>query len=124
EEASLERAVREAWQAGREVVGDAEGVVVDDGSSDGTAAFLSRLASEMCRALVVVRHPTNRGYGAALRSGVQAASGRLVFYTDADNQFDLRELRDFLPLMADCDAALGYRLHRQDPWLRRRISGV
>ena len=41
-----------------------------------------------------------------------------------DNQFDLTELAGFLPLVAENDAVLGYRLDRQDPWLRRFVSGV
>ena len=122
EEANLERAVRDALRAADEVVGGAEVVVVDDGSRDGTRAVLQRLQRELGETLVVVDHRTNRGYGAALRSGFEAASGRLVFYTDADNQFDLTELRDFLPLLAEYDAALGYRIDRQDAWLRLWVS--
>jgi glycosyltransferase involved in cell wall biosynthesis len=76
----------------------------------------------MGRRLVVVAHETNLGYGRALRSGFEAARGRLVFYTDSDNQFDLRELADFLPLMKDHDAALGYRVGRQDGAFRLLVS--
>src|SRR5207244_11161596 len=102
--------------------GDYEVVVVDDGSRDRTVAVLEDLAPELGPRLVVVRHPRNRGYGAALRSGFAATRGDLVFYTDSDNQFDLAELRDFLPLMSEYDAVLGYRIDRQDPWTRRTAS--
>jgi glycosyltransferase involved in cell wall biosynthesis len=122
EEANVERAVRDALRAADEVVGGAEVVVVNDGSRDGTRAILQRLQRELGETLVVVDYQRNRGYGAALRSGFEAASGNLVFYTDADNQFDLTELRDFLPLLGECDAALGYRIDRQDPWLRLWVS--
>jgi hypothetical protein len=47
-----------------------------------------------------------------------------VFYTDSDNQFDIMELRDFLPLMGEWDALLGYRRDRQDPPLRLFTSRV
>src|SRR6185503_900603 len=85
---------------------------------------LEALAHEMGPCLQVVRHENNRGYGAALRSGFRAAQGELIFYTDADNQFDLAELDQFLPLMGECDAVFGYRLRRQDPPLRLFTSRV
>jgi glycosyltransferase involved in cell wall biosynthesis len=97
---------------------------VDDGSRDLTLVRLKALSSELGPRLRIVHHPVNRGYGAALRSGFEAARGDLVFYTDSDNQFDLQELGDFLPLMAEWDAALGYRLDRKDPLLRRFSSTV
>jgi glycosyltransferase involved in cell wall biosynthesis len=122
EDANIARAVRNAAAAAGTLVADYEIVVVDDGSRDRTAAVLDGMAGELGPRLVVVRHPRNRGYGAALRSGFAATKGELVFYTDSDNQFDLTELRDFLPLMADHDAVLGYRIGRQDPWTRRAAS--
>jgi dolichol-phosphate mannosyltransferase len=122
EDGNIARAVADAAAAARTLVADYEIVVVDDGSRDRTAAVLDGMARELGSRLVVVRHPRNRGYGAALRSGFAATKGELVFYTDSDNQFDLTELRDFLPLMADHDAVLGYRIGRQDPWPRRAAS--
>lgn len=122
EDANIARAVRDAAAAAGNLVAEYEVVVVDDGSRDRTAAVLDGMAGELGPRLVVVRHPRNRGYGAALRSGFAATKGDLVFYTDSDNQFDLTELRDFLPLMADHDAVLGYRIGRQDPWTRRTAS--
>lgn len=124
EEGNIERAVREAAQAVAPLVDGFEVVAVDDGSRDGTAAALQRLQGELGERLRVVTHPVNQGYGVALRDGFQAARGALVFYTDSDNQFDLRELKDFLPLMAEHDAVLGYRVDRQDPAFRKFTSGV
>jgi len=124
EEGNIERAVRGALASVEPLVKDLEIVAVDDGSRDRTAALLAALAAELGPKLRVVSHGVNRGYGAALRSGFQATRGTLVFYTDSDNQFDLGELKDALPLMADHDAVLGYRIDRQDPWLRRFVSGV
>jgi glycosyltransferase involved in cell wall biosynthesis len=124
EEGNIERAVREADRAGAALAAAHEVVVVDDGSRDGTGARLAALHAELGDRLQVVRHPINQGYGTALRNGFAAARGRLVFYTDSDNQFDLMELRDFLPLMGEWDALLGYRRDRQDPPLRLFTSRV
>jgi dolichol-phosphate mannosyltransferase len=124
EQGNIERAVRDAASAASTLAEDYELVVVDDGSRDDTAGRLATLKAELGQRLQVVRHPANRGYGAALRSGFQAARGELVFYTDSDNQFDLAELRTFLPLMGECDAVVGYRAKRQDPALRLVTSRV
>ena len=118
EEGNIERAVRTAAAAGA-LAGSYEVVVVDDGSRDATRERLAALEAEMGPRLRVVRHETNRGYGAALRNGFAAAEGDLVFYTDSDNQFDLSELAGILPLMSEWDAVLGYRIARQDA--RRRL---
>jgi glycosyltransferase involved in cell wall biosynthesis len=124
EEGNIERAVREADRAGASLVASHEVVVVDDGSRDATAERLAALQAELGDRLRVVRHPVNLGYGTALRDGFAAACGRLVFYTDSDNQFDLMELREFLPLMGEWEALLGYRRDRQDPPLRLLTSRV
>ena len=70
----------------RALTTDYELVVVNDGSSDATAEVLAELAAVYPR-LRVVTHEKNGGYGAALRSGFQAATKPLVFYTDGDAQY-------------------------------------
>jgi glycosyltransferase involved in cell wall biosynthesis len=122
EEGNIERAVRSSAEAVGPLVENYEIVAVDDGSRDRTPSILARLKEEMGDRLAIVTHPTNLGYGTALRAGFDAARGRLVFYTDADNQFDLRELVDFLPMMEEYDAVLGYRVGRQDGSFRLLVS--
>ena len=100
---------------------EVEVVVVDDGSSDGTAAFLKE-SSLNTPWLRVIRHPVNIGYGAALKTGFAAANGRFVFYTDSDNQFDILELREILPLIDDADLVAGFRVYRFDPLTRLVVS--
>jgi glycosyltransferase involved in cell wall biosynthesis len=123
EEGNIERAVRESFAGAANAGLSCEVVVVNDGSRDGTASILKRLQEERGPGLRVLEHPTNLGYGVALRDGFRATRGDLVFYTDSDNQFDLGELKDFIPLMADHDVILGHRIDRQDPWLRKFVSG-
>jgi glycosyltransferase involved in cell wall biosynthesis len=122
EEGNIERALRSSAEAVGPLVEDFEIVAVDDGSRDDTPRILGRMKEEMGHRLALVTHETNLGYGTALRAGFDAARSRLVFYTDADNQFDLKELADFLPLMEEYDAVFGYRVGRQDGWFRLLIS--
>jgi len=110
--------VREALAVGSSL-GPFELVLVDDGSRDGTPAILDSFASGTVR---VVRHETNRGYGAALRSGLRAARMPWVFYTDGDGQFDLRELPSFLRSLDRADVVIGYRERRADPFVRRALG--
>jgi glycosyltransferase involved in cell wall biosynthesis len=66
----------------------------------------------------LLRHRANRGYGAALRAGLREARGELVFFSDADLQFDLAELEKLLEHTGNYDIVAGYRSPRRDPWPR------
>lgn len=118
EEGNVESLSRRALAVARELTGDYEVIVVDDGSRDRTAAIAGALASEDSH-LRLIRHETNQGYGAALTTGFRSATKDLVFYTDGDGQFDLGELPGLLPLIENVDMVCGYRLHRRDSLLRK-----
>ena len=115
--------------AGAHVVGTESGrefeiLVVDDGSTDNSLAILEALKEKYLELRVVV-HGTNKGYGAALRSGFANARKDLVFYTDGDGQYDVLELRKFLPVLQDgVDVVNGYKIARSDPFHRIVIGRV
>jgi glycosyltransferase involved in cell wall biosynthesis len=93
----------------RQVTGDYEIVVVNDGSADYTAEVLDELASRYPE-LRVIHHPKNRGYGGALRSGFGA-------------QYDPRELKALVDALEEgVDVVNGYKITRSDP-ISRRIIG-
>lgn len=116
EEENIPGAVAEVGAACERLVEAYEIIVVDDGSSDRTAAVAGGLGDERVR---VVRHGRNRGYGEALRTGFLSARMDFVFFTDADLQFDMAELERFLPFAGTVDVVAGYRLNRQDNFVRR-----
>jgi glycosyltransferase involved in cell wall biosynthesis len=118
EEANLEQSVGRMAATLQAHARTFEVIVVDDGSQDGTPAVLDRLKATHAT-LRIVRHPVNRGYGAAVRSGFAAARFPWVFMMDADNQFDPAEVEALLARAADADVVAGYRKHRRDPLLRR-----
>jgi glycosyltransferase involved in cell wall biosynthesis len=118
EEANLERAVRGLAKVLQDLTRESEIIVVDDGSRDGSAALLSELG-QFVPSLRVVTHPLNRGYGAAVRSGFQAARMEWVFLMDADNQFDPSQIQLLINKSESADIVAGYRRRRQDPLPRR-----
>jgi glycosyltransferase involved in cell wall biosynthesis len=97
---------------------DFEVILVNDGSADGTGRAADEIAASDKR-VRVVHHPQNRGYGAALQSGIRAAKKEYIFFTDGDGQFDIGELNLLLPLIEQYDIVCGYRLNRQDPFMRK-----
>lgn len=117
EEANLPRVVPDAVRAASAIADTVEIVIVDDGSRDRTHAVALDLARADER-VRVLRHETGRGYGAALRTGFAAATHEWVFYTDSDGQFDLDDLVALPGLLHACDVVVGYRVRRQDRWLR------
>ncbi|HJZ56000.1 MAG TPA: glycosyltransferase family 2 protein [Gemmataceae bacterium] len=98
-----------------------EVLVIDDGSTDNTAAEVERLLPDAPHTHLL-RHPVNRGYGAALRTGFEAARHELVAFTDADCQFDLTDLGDMVRLTGHFPIVAGCRADRKDPWRRRFLS--
>jgi glycosyltransferase involved in cell wall biosynthesis len=87
---------------------DAEVVVVDDGSGDGTAEAVLRAAGDR---VVLLRHEENRGKGAALRTGFAAARGEIVVVQDADLEYDPAEIGALVAPIVEgrADAVFGSR---------------
>jgi glycosyltransferase involved in cell wall biosynthesis len=123
DESTIALLVERALAVLPELTDDYEVVVVNDGSTDSTGAVLDELA-HACPRLRVVHHAQNRGYGGALRTGFESASKELVFYTDGDGQYDVREMRSLMPLMREgVDVVNGYKKGRADR-LRRKVLGA
>jgi len=118
EEEYIERAVdaaREACDAlvAMGEVGEYEVIVVDDASTDTTAAKADAMAAADPR-VKVVRHPANRKLGGSMKSGFAASTGDLVLYSDADLPFDMDELEKACRVMRhyEADVVSAYRLDR------------
>jgi glycosyltransferase involved in cell wall biosynthesis len=111
-----------AHMTARQITDDYEVIVVNDGSPDHTGELLDEMAGSFPW-LRVVHHAKNRGYGGALRTGFEAATKELIFYTDGDAQYDPRELLAlFGALRDDVDFVNGTKIGRSDP-LHRIVIG-
>lgn len=88
---NIEAMVENVIQVMNDLTKDYEVIIVDDGSRDRTAEVVTMLERRHPQ-VSLVRHDANQGYGAAVFSGLTRASKELVFLTDSDRQFDLREI--------------------------------
>jgi glycosyltransferase involved in cell wall biosynthesis len=87
-----------------------EVTVVDDGSTDHTGELADALARTDPR-IAVIHHQPGRGYGGAVRAGLESATQPFIFFTDGDQQFDVADFGTLLAaLEPGVDAVLGYRL--------------
>lgn len=125
EEESIEPLLREIGEALPGLPGPAEVILVDDGSRDGSWARIQegRRGSPWLKAL---RFLGNQGQTAAISAGIDAASGELIAFMDADLQNDPRDLPALIQPILDgkADVVCGWRARRQDHALSRVVPSV
>lgn len=101
-------------------------IVIDDGSTDGTGRIASDLGAR------VITHPWNRGYGAALKTGVGATSARAILIMDADRSYQPEAIPRLLSRLDGADMVVGERslssagvsvARRPGKWMLNRLAG-
>jgi glycosyltransferase involved in cell wall biosynthesis len=124
DEHTIENIVRSAAQEIGRITDDFEIFIINDGSADRTGSIADRLAAEM-PFVRAIHHPRNLGYGAALISGFKNARKELIFYTDGDGQYDVREIHNlFAQLGPNIDLVNGYKVKRSDAWYRIWLGNI
>ena len=121
---TIDKLVKDVADVLKTLTNDFEVIVIDDGSTDGARDLLRGLEKELSY-LKVVFHEKNQGYGGALQSGFKTASKDLIFYTDGDAQYDVKELPLLYEKMTDeIDFVNGFKIKRHDPWYRIVIGKI
>lgn len=115
---SIGELIENAFSVLQKLTSDYEVIVIDDASTDKSREVLEEL-SKRYKKLKLVFHDKNKGYGGALKTGFKEASKELVFYTDGDGQYDVKELPLLLNLMTDdVNFINGIKMTRRDPTYR------
>jgi len=94
-----------------------EVIVVNDGSGDSTPEIVTEMSSANPN-IVLVNHAVNQGYGAALKSGFNAATRDYIFFMDSDGQFNINDLDNMVPKIREKIVVIGYREDRADSFIR------
>ena len=121
EEENVEQLVEEALTTLPALADRFEIIIVNDGSRDSTGRIADRLAAASPDVVRAVHHPTNLGYGAALRSGFGASRFGAISFTDGDRQFRVADLGRLIDRLAEADGpdvVAGFRIRRADPPIR------
>lgn len=109
EEERLKTTLPHLWRSLRRRFANFEILVVDDGSTDGTVAVASGFTAAYPE-IRIIRYETNRGKGHAVRTGVLAAAGKVVLFSDADLSTPVREVAKLLRAIEEGnDVAIGSR---------------
>lgn len=96
-------------------------ILVNDGSQDRTYELAHEFALQEPR-IRVLTHPVNRGLGGAIRTGLSAAQGDFVLYTDADLPFDFTLIPELMKLADTENVIIGYRKNRGEGGRRWLLS--
>lgn len=92
-------------------------LIIDDGSKDRTGEIADDLAKQNKR-IRVIHHKVNGGYGEALKTGFYNSKNEVIVYTDGDGQFDFSEVTRLIDKLDSGDLIIGYRIKRQDAFVR------
>jgi glycosyltransferase involved in cell wall biosynthesis len=118
EEANIEALTRKTAKVLSEICDDYEVIIVNDGSKDRTKEIGEALAKENPK-IRLINHEINKGYGAAVKSGLYGARLTWVFFTDGDGQFDVNEIKELAKYTNEADFITGYRIKRADSFMRK-----
>ena len=123
ERPNLPRTLAELLGVLADLAPNAEIIVVDDGSTDGTLDVIPPDPAILVR---TARHPRRLGYGRAVRTGLEEARGRWVAYLDGDGQYRADELAGLLARLETdgADVVAGVRADRSDPAHRRLLARI
>jgi glycosyltransferase involved in cell wall biosynthesis len=123
EEGNIATTIIDARNEASKVASDYEIIVINDGSTDRTIEVIKELQRLDSR-IRLISHKKNRGYGAAVKTGLAACKKEWIFFTDSDGQFHYDELSKFVEAASAADMVIGYRRKRMDPFHRVFVAQV
>lgn len=123
EENNIEDVICRITSFARQKIQDFEIIAVDDGSTDSTLNILNDLR-QANPGLKIITHNRNKGYGCAVRAGIEAAQKDWLFFMDSDGQFRIDDFESFWKMKDNYDFIIGYRSVRRDVFYRKCLGGA
>lgn len=123
DEATVRTVASKALALLADIADQYEVIIVDDGSPDRAGEIADQLAREDCH-VVVVHHPRNLGYGAAVRSGFAKARYEWICLTDGDDEYDVEDFRRLMELRNFYDLIITFRYVKVYSSTRQFISWI
>ena len=125
EEENIEKACFSAVSVAKKIAKKYEVIVIlYEGSKDNTRNIVKELMKKYKNLKLIIQPMNKKGYVSALKIGVQSCKYDYIFYSDSDNQFDFKEIHNFLPYVEKYDIISGIRGERKDPFMRILAAGV
>lgn len=120
EEKNIENTIEKAVPVLNETAKKWEIIIVNDGSKDNTDKVALKIQKKYPKNISIITHNPNRGYGAALKSGLYNSKYEWITFTDADGQFDFSDLTKLIEKQkkTNADMVIGFYLGRKVPFYR------
>lgn len=123
DERTVRRLTEKALTVLSEIADQYEIVIVNDGSPDRSGEIADELANEY-EFVKVVHHSTNKGYGAAVKTGFRNCRYEWICFTDGDDEYDIRDLKKMVKLKDFYDLIITFRYVKLYSNFRIFVSGV
>jgi len=126
EENNIVKTVDKALPIIKKITPNWEIILINDGSKDNTLRAIQSIKVKLGNNIKIINHPQNRGYGAALKSGLYKAKYKWITFTDSDGQFDFKDIYQLIKKQKQtkADLSIGYYLGRKVPFYRKLGSWV
>lgn len=123
EEDNIQNTVNQAIEVLNKIANKWEMIVVNDGSRDNTGGVVNKLAKNNKR-IRLISHRLNKGYGAAIKTGLNNCRYDLIAHMDSDGQFSFADIELLLEHIHHADLVLGFRKQRIDSYYRRILQKI
>tara|TARA_Y100000294_G_C8513175_1_gene319664 strand:- start:295 stop:993 length:699 start_codon:yes stop_codon:yes gene_type:complete len=100
---------------------DYEIIIVESGSTDNSAKVADK-ASKNNRRIKVIHQGKRKGYGNGIREGLRNCKNELLMYTDCDNVYDFKYIREAAKYIGEYDAVIGYKKGKRESMMRLIVS--
>lgn len=123
EEKNIKAIISDIFHCITDYIRNFEVIVIDDGSADNTKVILAE-AKKTFTNLKIIFHEKNKGYGCAIRAGIQSSTKEWIFIMDSDGQFKINDFKAFWMKRQDNNFILGFRKKRKDNLYRVLLGSI